>query len=118
MKINTNLKDMLIGNLLGDSHIKKVGLDKAYITFEQSLKKKEYLEFLYKFVYNENLALNEPKIYTRKDDRYGKINSSLYFRTKATEEFKFLSDIFLNEIGTKIIPSDIDTHLNYRSLAF
>jgi len=118
MKINTNIKDMLIGNLLGDSHIKRVGLSKAYITFEQSLKKKEYLEYLYNLINNENLAFSEPKIYTRKDKRYESINSSLYFRTKSIEEFKFLSDIFLSKTGTKIIPADIAIHLNYRSLAF
>jgi len=94
MNINTNLKDMLIGNLLGDSHIKRVGLGKAYITFEQSLKRKEYLEYLYNLINNENLAFSDPKIYTRKDKRYESINSSLYFRTKSMEEFKFLSDIF------------------------
>jgi hypothetical protein len=30
------MKDMLVGVILGDAHIRKTGLDKAYITFEQS----------------------------------------------------------------------------------
>ena len=39
LNMNKALKDMLIGVLLGDAHIRKSGLDKAYITFEQSKKK-------------------------------------------------------------------------------
>lgn len=32
------LKDMLVGNLLGDASIGRTGLNKAFITFEQSEK--------------------------------------------------------------------------------
>jgi hypothetical protein len=34
--MNKLLKDMLVGTILGDSHIAKVGTNKAFITFEQS----------------------------------------------------------------------------------
>jgi hypothetical protein len=37
--MNKTLKDMLIGVLLGDAHIGKTGLNKAFISFEQSSKK-------------------------------------------------------------------------------
>ena len=37
--MNKILKDMLVGVILGDAHIGRVGLDKAFITFEQSSKK-------------------------------------------------------------------------------
>jgi hypothetical protein len=40
--MNKALKDMLIGVLLGDAHIGKTGLNKAFIYFEQSSKKSEY----------------------------------------------------------------------------
>jgi hypothetical protein len=36
--MSKTLRDMLIGVILGDAHIRKTGLDKAYITFEQSNK--------------------------------------------------------------------------------
>lgn len=36
--MNKAYKEMLVGVLLGDAHIGKTGLDKAYITFEQSKK--------------------------------------------------------------------------------
>jgi len=44
--MNKTLKDMLIGVILGDAHLKSMGLDKAFISFEQSNKKAEYLNHL------------------------------------------------------------------------
>ena len=37
--MNKTIKEMLIGVLLGDAHIGRTGLDKAFISFEQSKKK-------------------------------------------------------------------------------
>jgi hypothetical protein len=34
--MNKAFRDLLIGVLLGDTHIGRSGLDRAYITFEQS----------------------------------------------------------------------------------
>lgn len=62
MIIKNKIKDLLIGTLLGDAHIRRSGINKAYITFEQSVKNKDYLMFLYEAVNNEDLSLNEPKI--------------------------------------------------------
>ena len=44
--MSKTLRDMLNGVILGDAHIRKTGLDKAYITFEQSNKKLEYIQHL------------------------------------------------------------------------
>lgn len=112
------LKEMLIGVILGDAHIGRTGLDKAFITFEQSKKKAAYLNYLYGLSQEEDIALDEPKTYTREDLRYNKTNESLYFRTKSLEDFKPLADIFLDSDGKKIIPSNIAEYLTPRSLAF
>ena len=45
--MNKTLKDMLIGVLLGDAHIGRTGLNKAFISFEQSSKKTDYLNYLF-----------------------------------------------------------------------
>ena len=42
--MNKALKDMLIGVILGDAHLGRTGLDKAFISFEQS--KKKFTNFL------------------------------------------------------------------------
>ena len=58
------LKDMLVGNLLctdslyrGDASIRRTGLNKAYITFEQSGKKSEYLNYLFNLAKEHDLPL-------------------------------------------------------------
>lgn len=114
------LKDMLIGNLLGDAHIGRTGLDKAYITFEQSSKKSEYLNHLFHLVKEEGLPLMSETVkeYTRTDQRYNKNNSSLYFRTQSLEELRPLADLFLDDSGKKRIDPSISDHLTERSLAF
>ena len=118
--MNKTLKDMLIGVLLGDAHIGRTGLNKAFISFEQSNKKSEYLNYLYKLTKEGGLPLmvDGIKEYTREDNRFNNINKSLYFRTQSLEELKPLADLFLNEEGKKIIPSNIGDHLTEKSLAF
>jgi len=37
--MNKVLRETLIGAILGDTHIRKTGLNKAFISFEQSSKK-------------------------------------------------------------------------------
>lgn len=58
--MSKTLREMLVGILLGDAHIHKVGLDKAFISFEQSKKK----NWLYKLC----LSINERRItFTRRE---------------------------------------------------
>nr|AVR57731.1 hypothetical protein C0989_000032 [Termitomyces sp. T132] len=118
--MNKTLKDMLIGVLLGDGHIRRSGLNKAYISFEQSSKKTEYMNYLHSLAQEGGLPLTNENLkeYSREDLRYQVTNKSLYFRTKATEELKPMADLFLNEEGKKVIPANIADHLTSRSLAF
>jgi len=98
---------MLIGAILGDAHIGRTGVDKAFISFEQSKKKIEYLNYLYNLSKEEDITLSEPKTYSRNDQRYETTNESLYFRTKSLEQLKPLADMFLDNDGKKKIPSNI-----------
>lgn len=58
------------------------------------------------------------KEYIRTDGRYSSTNSSLYFRTQSLEQLKPLAELFLDESGKKIIPTNIADYLTPRSLAF
>lgn len=117
--LNKSIKNILIGVLLGDSHIGRSGLDKAFISFEQSKNKIEYLNYLHKLVSEAGFVLEEPKNYTRTDSRYSnKINESLYFRTKSLVELRPLADMFLDSNGQKIVPHNIAEHLTLQGLAF
>ena len=112
------LKEMLIGTILGDAHLGRTGLNRAFLTFEQSAKKSDYLNHIYNIINQENLALDEPKSYSRKDSRYNSKNQSLYFRTKSLEELKPFADLFLDKENNKTIPVNIANYLTPRSLAF
>ena len=118
--MNKALKDMLVGVILGDAHIKRSGLLKAYITFEQSNKKLDYITYLQNLTKEGGLELSQDSLreYSREDLRYQTFNKSLFFKTKALEELKPMAELFLNDEGRKTIPSNIADHLTPRSLAF
>jgi len=118
--MNKTLKDMLIGVLLGDAHIGRTGIDKAFISFEQSSKKREYINYLHNLTKESGLPLiqDDLKEYLREDIRYQTKNKSLYFRTESLEVLKPMADLFLNDDGKKVIPNNIADHLTSRSLAF
>ena len=119
LKMNKAIREMLIGVLLGDAYIGRTGLDKAYISFEQSKKKIEYINYLHKLTREAGFKLEDLKTYTRSDVRYSnKINESVYFRTNSLEELKPFADMFLSSEGKKIIPTNIADYLSPRSLAF
>ena len=88
--MNKILKEILVGSLLVDASIKRSFTYKAYITFEQSAKKSEYLNYLFTLCKNNGLALQNDSVttYSRNDQRYGVTNSSLYFRSESLEELK------------------------------
>jgi hypothetical protein len=116
--LNTETRAMLVGVLLGDGFIGRTGLDKAFISFEQSKNKEEHLNYLYNNCKVSGFELEEIKTYTRLDKRNFKTNSSLYFITRSLKELKPFSDLFLNKEGKKVIPLNIADYITIRSLAF
>jgi hypothetical protein len=114
--MNKALKDMLIGVILGDAHIGRTGLDKAFISFEQSKNKLNYISHLHSLVKEGGLPLLDDSIkeYSREDLRYNSKTNSLYFRTKSLEVLRPLAD----QSGKKFIPTNIAELLTPRSLAF
>jgi len=117
--MNKTLKDMLIGVLLGDAHIGRTGIDKAFISFEQSSKKREYINYLHNLTKESGLPLiqDDLKEYLREDIRYQTKNKSLYFRTESLEVLKPMADLFLNDDGKKVIPNNIAELLTPLALA-
>lgn len=115
--MNKTIKEILTGILLGDGHIRRSGINKAYITFEQSSKKTEYFNYVQELLRKEGLNISDSKKYTRFDSRYNKSNESIHFTTKAMVELKPLADLFLDENGNKKISKNIGEHLTHKSLA-
>jgi len=116
--MNSNINNILIGCLLGDAHIEICSDDKAFITFEQTIKHKDYIIFIYQNLKDNGINLYDIKYYTRKDYRYNSINNSIYFKTYNLELLKPLANMFFTENNYKIIPLDIECHLNPISLAY
>lgn len=119
--ISKHIKELLVGTLMGDAHIRRVGLDRAFISFEQSSKKSEYINYLLNQLKESgiNLQNEDLKEYLRTYSRYANTtNKSLYFRTESSEQLKEIADLFLDDSGRKVIPSNIGDHLSHRSLAF
>ena len=82
--MNRTLREMLVGVILGDAHLRRTGLDKAFISFEQSSKKFEYINFLHNLIKEGGLLLTKDNLkeYSRKDLRFQNINKSLYIILK------------------------------------
>jgi len=116
--MNNELKSILIGCLLGDAHIGISEEDKAFLTFEQTIKHKDYIMFIYEKLKNNGISLYDIKYYSRKDSRYNSINKSIYFKTYNLELLKPLANMFLSEKNQKIIPLDIEYHLDPIALAY
>jgi LAGLIDADG DNA endonuclease family len=116
--MNDKIKDILVGCLLGDAHIEKSGKNKAYITFEQTVKHKQYILNIYELLKSvEGLGLHDIKYYKRTDSRYKVVNESIYFKTHSSELlFPFLEMFLLND--KKILPLDIENLLNPITLAY
>lgn len=118
--MNKALKELLVGTLLGDASIRRSGINKAIISFEQSNKKIDYINYLFKETKEGGLPLSKDTLseYTRFDSRYSVTNKSLAFRSQPTEDLIELADLFLDNDGKKKIPSNIAEVLTHRSLAF
>lgn len=115
--MNKTLREMFVGLLLGDGHIRRSGLNKAYITFEQSSAKKEYIQHVESILKQEGVDLNETREYSHSDPRYNSVTTSIQLSTKASENLKELADMFLDEEGNKKVPANISEHLTVRGLA-
>lgn len=56
-KLSNNIIDLLVDCLLGDAHIGRYKDEKVYITFEQTIKHKDYITDIYNILSNTDLHL-------------------------------------------------------------
>lgn len=118
--INKYIESVLVGCILGDSYIGRSG-DKSFITFEQTVKHETYVKFLHNLLEKSKIDVYDIKYYSRLDNRYNKINKSIYFKTRETNKLNYLSTLFLtnvqNNVFKKTIPIDIKTWLTPIAIA-
>jgi hypothetical protein len=115
--LSSELKEVLIGLLLGDLHAAKQKKSiNVRLDFEQGFVHKDYLYHLFDLF--KSYCLAAPKIANRlPDKRTGKIYTRITFRTIALPCFNELYDIFYLE-GKKIIPKNIGELLTPLGLAY
>src|SRR5204862_7932784 len=78
--MNNNIKNILMGCLLGDAQIGKCGDDKAFITFKQTIYHKDFIMFIYQNLKDNGINLYDIKYYTIKDSRFNSKNISLNYK--------------------------------------
>ena len=115
--LSKELKDILIGLLLGDLNILKGEKSiNAGLRFEQSIIHEDYIRHLYTLF--KSYCFSEPVIYTRAPNlKTGVSYSSVRFITCSLPCFNELHELFY-PLGKKIIPQNIGDLLTPLGLAF
>nr|YP_010715987.1 hypothetical protein P2Y88_mgp02 [Paraisaria gracilioides]WDE74385.1 hypothetical protein [Paraisaria gracilioides] len=101
-KLNNDIVDLLVGSILGDAHIGLYKYKKVYITFEQTIKHKEYITHIYNILNSTDFNLDVIKYYTRKDSRHNSVNTSIYFKLHSLELLNSLASSFLSKNNKKM----------------
>ncbi len=112
LKLTEEQLDVLIGGLLGDLNLRKIG-KYSRLVIEQ--KNKEYLFHLYEVF--KNFIRTEPKERLQKRLPTSEWKSTWYFSTISHSDFEKYYQIFYINI-IKIIPLDILNVLTPRALAY
>lgn len=113
--LTAELKDILVGLILGDLYIAKPHVNPR-LEFKQSTVHDEYLFHLYELF--KNYSPSAPKLKMEAPDkRTGKIYSANCFYTYCLPCFNSIYNLFYLE-GKKIIPANINDLLTVFSLAY
>lgn len=101
--ITTNMKQLIIGSVLGDAHIEYSKTIDAYYRAEQGSKQKDYLFWKYEIL--KDLCASRPKESRREF-------SSWYFNTRTHIYFSKIHKLFYTESGEKKIPKNFSKFLS------
>lgn len=99
------VKELLVGLILGDGHVGRSG-NESFITFEQTSKHAEYVSYLHHILTEAGILLYPIKNYTRSDKRYNSVTNSVYFKSHNLESLNYLADLFIIE-ERKVVSPDI-----------
>ena len=117
-KLDPYLKQVLIGNILGDVHMRRFSEKaNARLVFAQGDKNASYLLYLYELF--QEYVLTPPKISKSIDKKTGKLKYKLSFASLSLPCFNELYELFYtSDSGKKIIPKNIGDLLTPISLAY
>lgn len=117
--IPDNIKDIIIGIMLGDAHIvRRSSTGNSRLVYAQtSITHKEYFEHVFSFFSTFCVKGYKPSTKISIDKRTNKAYSSISFTTMQLPAFNFYRQMFYLS-GVKFVPSNIYDLLTYRGLAF
>ena len=114
LKVNKEIRDIIVGTLLGDGTLETQNKGRTYrLKIEHSIKQKEYVDWLYSKL--KDFVLTPPKKRLREKD--GKKWWSYGFSTISVGNFRFFGQQFYDEKGKKRIPKIIKKLLTPRAMA-
>lgn len=115
---NEDVLSVIIGSILGDAYSNKRSGEGVRICYRQSIIHKEYLFWLYKFLYDRGYTSNlKPRQYTRiLQSKEGKVYYGFEFNTFTFRSFGWIHNMFYKN-GTKVIPLNISEYLTPLALA-
>jgi len=101
--LSSREKDILLGMILGDAHIRHLKKE-ARIEVGHSTDQKDYLFWKYKNL--KRWVISKPHLVKTHDTRFNKTYAQWRFRTKSDEAFSSLRALFYPK-GKKIIPKEL-----------
>ena len=120
LELSTDLKEIIIGLMLGDLFAEKTGKcnSNTRLQFKQSIKNKVYIDYLYNTF--KEYCNSEPKETSSVDKRPGKkeFNVSIKFWTQSLPCFNQFRELFYDKSGKKIIPLNLEEIIAPISLAY
>jgi hypothetical protein len=113
------LRDLLVGILLGDAHIaKRSPTSNSRLTYAQTaVAHKEYFDYVFSFFIPFCVKDYKPNSKLVRDNRTKKIYSSITFTTMQLPCFNVFKDMFY-VVNIKKVPNNIYELLTPRGLAF
>ena len=115
---NEDVLSVIIGSTLGDAYLNKRSGEGVRICYRQSIKHKDYLFWLYVFLYNRGYTSNlQPRQYIRTiQSKQGKVYYGYEFNTFTFRSFNWIHQMFYKK-GTKVVPKNIYEYLTPLALA-
>lgn len=118
IKIPDDIKDVLIGIILGDAHISKRSLTaNSRLIYAQTMKHKEYFDLVYNLFKPFCVTNYIPQYKEMKDKRTKKTYTSISFTTMQLPCFNIYREMFYVS-NKKVIPNNIQDLLTPKGLAF
>lgn len=119
LQLPDELKEIIIGNMLGDLSAEKRGINSnTRLQFKQSIINEAYIKHLYSLF--KDYCGSEPKIMSKFDSRptKNKEYKAIKFQTLSLPVFNQFKELFYNSNGIKILPSNLSELLTERGLAY